>query len=75
MKKVFVLSSCDSWHSYSSFRTVGAFSTLKILVGYLKKYDKLTEQDIVQIIAIGQTQGRDVNYCVETLSVNPKCDV
>jgi len=75
MKKVFILSSCDSWHSHSSFRTVGAFSTLKMLVGYLKKYDNIAEQDMVQIIAIGQTQGRKVNYCVETLDVNPKYDV
>ena len=72
MKKVFILSSCDNWHSHSSFRTVGAFSTLKMLVRFLKNYDNITEQDIVQIIAIGQTQGRDVNYCVETLNVNPK---
>jgi len=75
MKKVFILSSCDSWHSYSSFRMVGTFSTLKMLVGYLKKYDNIAEQDIVQIIAIGQTQDRNINYCVETLDVNPKYDV
>jgi hypothetical protein len=75
MKKVFLLYSCDSWHSCDSFRTVGVFSTLKILVRFLKKYDRLTEQDIVQIIAIGQTQGRQVNYSVETLDVHPKCDV
>jgi hypothetical protein len=74
MKKVFLLSSCDAWHSHSSFRTVGVFSTLKILVGYLKKYDKLSKYDIIQILAIGQTQGRKVNYCVETLDVNPKYD-
>ena len=71
MKTVFLLSSCDAWHSYSSFRTIGVFSTLKILVRYLKKYDQLTEQDILQIISIGQTQGRGVNYCAERLRVNP----
>jgi hypothetical protein len=71
MKKVFLLYSCDAWHSYSSFRTVGVFSTLKILVRFLKKYDRLTEQDIVQIISIGQTQCRKINYCVDTLEVNP----
>jgi len=43
-----------------------------MLFGYLKRYDKLTEQDIIQIISIGQTQGREVNYNVERLIVNPK---
>jgi len=74
MKTVFLLSSCDAWHSHSSFRTVGAFSTLKLLVGYLKKYDKLTQQEIWQMISIGQTQGRKVNYFAEKLDVNPKCE-
>ena len=74
MKTVFLLSSCDAWHSYSSFRTIGVFSTLKLLVRYLKRYDKLTEQDIFQILSIGQTQGRNVNYFTERLNVNPKCD-
>jgi hypothetical protein len=72
MKTVFILSSCDAWHSYSSFRTIGVFSTLKIVVRYLKKYDKLTGQDILQIISMGQTQGRKINYYVEKLNVNPK---
>ena len=72
MKTVFLLSSCDAFHSYSSLCTIGVFSTLKMLFGYLKRYDKLTEQDIIQIISIGQTQGREVNYNVERLIVNPK---
>jgi len=72
MKTVFILSSCDAWHSRSSFRTVGTFSNIKTLVGYLKKYDKLSQCDIQQISTIGQTQCRDVNYCVEMLNVNPK---
>jgi hypothetical protein len=74
MKKVFLLSSCDAWHSHNSMRTIGVFSTLKMLVGYLKRYDKVTKQDILQIISIGQTQGRNVNYYVEWLKVNPKFD-
>jgi len=75
MKTVFILSSCDAWHSYSSFRTVGVFSTIRTLVGYLKKYDKLTEWDIEQIISIGQTQGRSVNYIAEMHDINPKFQV
>jgi hypothetical protein len=75
MKKIFLLSSCDAWHSHNSMRAIGVFSTLKLLVGYLKRYDKLTKQDMIQIISIGQTQGREVNYCIETLKVNPKFEV
>ena len=66
------MSSCDAWHSYSSFRTIGAFSTLKMLVCYLKKFDKLSEYDIECISDIGQTQGRKINYIVEMLDINPK---
>jgi hypothetical protein len=72
MKTVLILSSCDAWHSYGSFRTIGIFSNIKTLVGYLKKYDKLSEWDIEQITTIGQTQCRKVNYCVEKQNVNPK---
>jgi len=71
-KDVLLLSSCDAWHSRDSFRTIGIFSTFNTLFRYLKKYDKLTECDIFKIIAIGQTQGREVNYCVERFNVNPK---
>ena len=72
MKTVFILSRCDSWHSYNSMRTIGVFSTLKLLIRYLKKYDDVSEHDIFQIISIGQTQGRKVNYYVEMHNVNPK---
>ena len=74
MKEVFLLSSCDAWLSHSSMRTIGVFSTLKLLIRYLKRYDTLSEQDILQIISILQTQGRGVNYCVERLKINPKCE-
>ena len=71
MKEVFLLSSCDAWLSHSSMRTIGVFSTLKLLIRYLKQYDKLTEEDFIQILSIGQTQGRSVNYCAERFTVNP----
>jgi len=71
MKTVFLLSSCDAWHSRSSYQPIGVFSTLKLLIRYLKRYDKLTEEDFIQILSIGQTQGRNVNYCAERFTVNP----
>ena len=72
MEKVLLLSSCDAWHSYSSFRTTGIFSDMKKLIAYLKKKDKLSTQDINQLSTIRQTQGKQVNYIVEELKVNPK---
>jgi len=71
MKAVFLLSSCDTWHSRSSYQPIGVFSTLKLLIRYLKQYDKLTEEDFIQILSIGQTQGRSANYCAERFTVNP----
>ena len=75
MNTVFILSSCDAWHSYSSIRTIGVFSNIHALVEYLKEYDKLTEWDMEQICSIGQTQGRSVNYIAEFHYINPKCQV
>ena len=74
MNTVLLLSSCDAWHSYQSFRTIGVFSTIKTLVRYLKKYDKLSRQDIEQLSSIGQTQGRQVNYFVEELEFKPRLE-
>ena len=73
MKTVLVLSSCDAWHSHGSLRKVGIFSTMKALVSYLKKNDKLSDWDYGQLCSIGQTQCRDMNYCVEKLDVKSKC--
>ena len=72
MEKVLLLSSCDAWHSYSSFRTTGIFSDMKKLIAYLKKKDKLSKQDINQLSTIRQTQGKQVNYFIEELIINPK---
>ena len=72
MKTVLLLSSCDQWHMYDSFRTIGVFSTLKTLVRYLKKYDTVSEYDIELLSTIRQTQGRNENYYIEELNVNPK---
>ena len=69
MKTVFVLSSCDAWHSYSSFRTIGIFSTMKKLLKYLKKCHKLKNWEIEQISTIGQTQGRHENFFVEEMKI------
>jgi len=45
---------------------------MKTLVRYLKKYDKLSRQDMKQLSTIGQTQGRRENFYIEELTVNPK---
>ena len=71
MKTVLLLSGCDAWHNYCSFRTIGIFSNMKTLVRYLKKYDKLSRQDMKQLSTIGQTQGRRENFFIEELTVNP----
>jgi hypothetical protein len=69
MKTVFILSNCDAWHSRSSFCTIGIFSTMKAIVKYLKRHDKLSGWNFEQLASIGQTQCREVNYCIETVIV------
>ena len=70
MKTVFLLSSCDEWHSYSSIRLIGLFAEMSMLIDYLKKNDNLSHQEIEQLCTIRQTQGRHVNYIIEELKVN-----
>ena len=72
MKTVILLSSCNQWHNPHSISMIGVFSTLKTLVGYLKKYDTVSEYDIELLSTIKQTQGRKTNYFIEELKVNPK---
>jgi hypothetical protein len=72
MRKVFLLSSCDTWHSNISFNAIGVFSSLKTLICYLKKHVQLSEDDIYLLSTIHQTQGRDINYYIEEMTVNPK---
>lgn len=38
----------------------------------MKRAGKLSDEDMAMLINYNQTQGRDINYLVETEKINPK---
>lgn len=70
MAQVTVLFKTDQWHSHSSKKLIGVFSTKGNSLKYLKKVFKLKYTDIDDIYHQGQTQGLDENYVLETHELN-----
>lgn len=80
MKKqstIFLLYTCDAWHSWASMSLVAPFSSRHILNAYLnimKRKGKLTNEDLENIERYGQTQGNSTNYYVSEEDLNPDFD-
>jgi hypothetical protein len=75
MKEIYLLYSCNAWHSYDSFRVMGVFTNKKALQRYLsgmKRNKKLTSEDLKQLQENKQTQGKARNYLIEEQETNPK---
>ncbi len=78
MKSVFVLYTCDNWHSRSSMSCIGVFTSFEILLKELKKNSKktsgkkLSEDDERNLRMINQTQGHkeDYEYFIEVMELN-----
>lgn len=74
-KQIFVLSSCDQWHTRDTYEPIGVFTSqafaITNLTTYLKKSEEpLSKDDIDNLHRINQTQGRDVNYSIESFILN-----
>ena len=72
---VIMLYSTDAWHTHNSRELVGVFSNQDELNKYLskmKRAGKVSDEDMAMLINYNQTQGRDINYLVETEKINPK---
>ena len=66
---------CDVWHTRSSMNLLGAFSDMLRLEDYLdkmRKDKKITEDDIEELRHSGQTQGKEINYYIDTQILNPE---
>ncbi|MDR3266215.1 MAG: hypothetical protein LBT24_01410 [Tannerella sp.] len=75
MKEIYLLYSCNAWHSYDSFRLMGVFTNKKALQRYLSGMGKakmLTKEDLEQLRRDKQTQGKERNYLIEEQEINPK---
>ena len=72
---VIIFYECDAWHSWSSMNLLGVFSETSELDHYLeqmKRTGKITDDDIEELQRLGQTQGHETNYYIDTQDINPK---
>ena len=70
MKQVFILLSCDAWHSRWSKVNQGVFSTKEKLMKYAKTF--LDSDDLNDLKEFNQTQGKDTNYSIDTYTLNER---
>ena len=80
MKALFILWTCDAWHTHSSKRFAGVFETHELAQKNAKNdtkkssEGKLSKDDEFHLSnlpgGISQTQGRSENYIIEEVELN-----
>ncbi len=75
MKKVFILFTCDQWHTNESRRIITVGSSLEWCHKTAKQHaeaenDPLSKEDLERLKDTNQTQGLDENYLIEEFSLN-----
>ncbi len=76
MKKIFLLFYTDQWNSTESKRIIAATTSHDKAVKMINIYigaendDPLGEDDLDNLNRINQTQGREINYLIEEITVN-----
>ncbi len=71
---IYILYTCDAWHSHSSMTAIGTFSSLEMAAEFLrrnKRKFKLKTEEIEEFEMFQQTQGREENYHCERVSLDP----
>ncbi len=71
---IYILYTCDAWHSEVSMNPIGTFSSLKMAAEFLRrnKYRfKLKNEEIEEFEMFQQTQGRNENYHCEMTILDP----
>ena len=76
MKEVLLVFTTDAWHSYSSFELIGVCSTIENCIRLIESdirknnYEEFTDNDKNYLKMIKQTQGRDINYDIQSWNVD-----
>lgn len=67
MENVFILFSCDQWHTKKSKYLIGVFSEKHRAVRAANEFDgyNLTETDLLCLEERNQTQGLEINYIIQ----------
>ncbi len=71
---IYILYTCDAWHSEVSMSAIGTFSSLEMAVEFLrrnKRKFKLKTEEIEEFEMFQQTQGREENYHCERVPLDP----
>lgn len=73
--KTYILYTTDAWLSYSSRDIIAVCSTLKNAVKLAKQHSKdndncLNAYEVSFLLEKYQTQGRELNYCIEEVDKN-----
>jgi hypothetical protein len=77
MKKVYLLYTCDIWHSNDSKSLLGVFTqvlsaeTFALINAQEGEEGELTHEHCKQLCDKAQTNGREENYIIETEELNP----
>jgi len=68
--EIYLLYSCDAWHTYSSMKLLGVFDNMNTMAeNYLTSL--LSVEEVAEILENSQTQGRETNYIILTEPLNP----
>ena len=76
VKIVYLLFTTDAWHNPSTNDILGIFSSKELAIkqayktAKLNDDDPLSDDDILNLENIGQTQGRDNNFIIQDFNIN-----
>ena len=72
MKTYYLVYSCGAWHSHSSKKVIGVFTTRNNAMKGIENHSNytLTKDDKDNLERINQTQGKNINYMIELIVLN-----
>lgn len=70
MREVYVVSTCDEWHSNASKLTIGVYEYASDAIDDLAIKYKLSEDNQELLGSCGQTQGLEQNFIIDRFVLN-----
>ncbi len=74
LQYLYILNTCDAWHSHLSMEPIGYFSSFENLVNHIRVNQErfnLSDEEVEEFEIHEQTQGREVNYYCDRVILNP----
>lgn len=71
-KEIFILFSCDNWHTHDSKRLIGVFENKTLIATFIRKnFKQVGQAHIEALMENNQTYGIEPNFLIETEKLNP----